>query len=359
LSSKKDDIKGVKMASRVERNATIDHALAIISMVEIRQKSLPGYNGKEPSEKTANEYAQIVGNLLKGATNIHDVIAKAKDTTSIRTWYKRRAALIHAHVKFIKKRIRRYESDKDVFDSDNQIKEIKALSTGLETVEASPPIGTRKPAKSKKQDLKYLPLCWRQDIILRMPNYQLPVLTLALTGCRPSELVKGVVWSIKDGKLHTEIRGTKINKHAGQELRGFDCPIEGDFAPKIADFILNAGGSVIAKIDSAINLTTAIREAGKRAFPRLKKSITSISFRHQFAADWKARAHSSEDPESALLDLSIALGHRSDVTKRYYGHEKQAGGGGVGPENVTGSSLVKQAKKKDFSVIGKRIRRTI
>ena len=83
------------------------------------------------------------------------------------------------------------------------------------------------------------------------------------------------------------------------------------------------------KIQSAINLTTAIRSAGKRAFPKRKKSITCYSFRHQVTADWKSISKQSHDIEDALIEVSKALGHASDATKRYYGHSEQAKSDGL------------------------------
>lgn len=74
----------------------------------------------------------------------------------------------------------------------------------------------RKPRHSKHKDQAGLPPNWREKLLMRMDTYRLPFLAIAITGCRPDELNKGVHFMIRDGELHVRINGTKVKDKSGQ-----------------------------------------------------------------------------------------------------------------------------------------------
>ena len=324
-----------------------------------RKSELSTYSGKPPSKSTIENYKKEYERLKVGSNSFQDILNKAKDTTSIRTWYRRRAALLNRFSVGLLELIEQQSKLNLNVDKEQWSKQIRAISNTtdyLRKIENEPPplkINLES-VKSKKKDLKGLPNNWREEIIGRMPTYQAAILTLAITGCRPIEIVKGVTWRLVNDSIVAVINGAKISKHSGQETRILTFACNNPISNSLKELIVMSGTMKLeVKIESAINLTTAIRSAGKRAFPKRKKSITCYSFRHQVTADWKSISKQSHDIEDALIDVSKALGHASDATKRYYGHSEQAKSDGLMPIKVSATRKVKQRKKPDFSILAK------
>lgn len=184
--------------------------------------------------------------------------------------------------------------------------------------------------RSKRQSLAGLPTNWRTDLCKRAADgrYLFPLMVLAMTGCRPSELVAGIqIWRAQDiatGKdlIHFRIRGAKVKASQGQPYRTISYEAR-DSHPLIV--VLNElllaqeDSQVFAQIGSAINLTIEIRRLAHCLWPKHKHTVTAYCFRHQFAADLKA----SDDEEAT----SRGLGHLSARTRRLYGTAAQASKG--------------------------------
>ena len=156
---------------------------------------------------------------------------------------------------------------------------------------------------------------------LRSREDRLRTLVLGVTGCRPSELDKGVSLSIdQDGHLVARIGGSKVsdNTGGGQQWRELTLPAEGDHARKLSSWVRKQGGKVTVS-----GCTEAYRKRLARAGERAGwRGISPYSFRHQFASDEKAESNDDE--------LSAALGHASARSRQHYGHARQARGkGGV------------------------------
>ena len=81
-------------------------------------------------------------------------------------------------------------------------------------------------------------------------------------------------------------------------------------------------------------LSDRVRHLSKTVFPRYKERVSSYVYRHQVSADLKASGASS-------TDVSTALGHSSDETKRYYG-SGQSSRGGNQFVSIQGSQLVRE-----------------
>lgn len=339
---------------------TVKIARNTLSKIKNRRENLPAHTGKELSKSTEDTYSKEFARLVKNAIAIekplnYDALIKlAKDTSSIRTWHKRRAALLYYFIEILDKNLKDQAAlQRTALGSEewfSAVAKVSNTTSFLVQLDNEPPIALdkRKPKRSKKRDLRGLPDDWVQQIIKRMPTYQPQILTLAVTGCRPCELVKGVTWSILNNQIVAKIQGAKVGKNSGQIERTLSFEIDEQLTESLAKIISDNGGSCEIVLVSAINLTNAIKSAGRRAFPKFKKSITSISLRHQFSANFKASAASSSDSEDTQLLISAALGHASSQTKGYYGQVKQARSGAV-PTSVVATRQVKQKNRKSFS----------
>ncbi len=201
------------------------------------------------------------------------------------------------------------------------------------------PKGQRKCRRSKRQDLAGLPPDWRErllDGMSKSKNY-IPALVSCISGCRPSELKKGVSLRIDGGMLRVEIAGAKVGPTKGQPLRILEYAASSQ-QPLVADMVLLvelAGGGLEISIDSAKAFSSAIAYHGHRAFPRSSRRITPYCFRHAFASDLKRNLPDQDD-------VSKALGHRVDRTRSSYGQAQIGrGAGGLVPSGVEATHGVK------------------
>ena len=81
----------------------IKSARYTVNQIESRRKSLPTFTNKPLSESTVAGYRAEYKRLTKRATSSAEVISQARLTNSIRTWHRRRAALIYTYIVGLKK----------------------------------------------------------------------------------------------------------------------------------------------------------------------------------------------------------------------------------------------------------------
>jgi integrase len=318
-------------------------------------------------ESTIADYKSKVHRLARrceGSGTFDALIAQALKTTKKASWQALRAALLFTA---------RNALEKYLLSQDNMQRSIKAsIATGqagdwsawhmivsrveysresLQAVlDAQLPLEGRRNRHTKRQDMKGLPRDWRERLVARMPTYAAATLTAAVTGCRPSELAKGVQLSIEDEMLVAHILGTKVDlaRGKGQEWRRLSWPIghQNEMVRDLAMRVREAGGELLVRIEHAGNFSKAVSNAGGREWPTRKAAITPYCFRHQCAADMKAGGGLTSG------EISAALGHVSDQTKSTYGHAGIGHAGGVAPARVSASLAVKtkepsaQAKKR-------------
>ena len=163
---------------------------------------------------------------------------------------------------------------------------------------------------------------WREEIVNYNPvsKYKLPLLTMTLTGCRPSELVEGIEVSITKNDIRFFITGSKVSHEKGQPFRTISYP-QNSFNPLIGMLKNTIGDSAdkfMVSIEKAVNLTVEVRRISKRLWPEHKESITCYCFRHQLSADMKKSKKGD--------DVSRVLGHSTDKTRKRYGHASQGRG---------------------------------
>lgn len=176
--------------------------------------------------------------------------------------------------------------------------------------------------KSKKTALHKLPKNWQELLINynRNSKYTSALVVIALTGCRPCELVKGIKISISDEKIDFFIEGAKVDDKKGQPFRNISYPIDSKntLIEILKNILSTSAKEITISIAKAVNFTVEIRRRSKILWPSHKESITSYCFRHQFSADMKKSKKGD--------DVSRALGHATDKTRKRYGHASQGRG---------------------------------
>jgi integrase len=162
---------------------------------------------------------------------------------------------------------------------------------------------------------------WQEKLFSEIPKqYQVASAVSAMTGCRPSELEKGVRILLLDGMLVFAIAGSKISQHSGQSKRVLSIDpatsTEGGF---LSQLLSQCNGGMVASIRSGKAFTEAVASAGRRAFPHLRCRLSPYVWRHSFASELKA---ANVPPD----EIAMALGHRVTETQECYGRSAHGGG---------------------------------
>lgn len=312
------------------------------SQLELRA----GEGMRAPSSATVADYRRVMAGLLEKG----DPWAAAADTTKKSTYFKRRAAILHCTREVIEARLKtqdQLQRNNGLSDPAKRLEwegHMKALKYAIRLVEKipeEPPLESVAKRQTKRKNLGKLPVDWREKLMDRMPTYAAAMAVASLTGCRPVELKRsGATVSFQNKKLKIRILGAKIGENSGQEWREmtFDMPTDNPIAMRLGRLVLLNKDDLLVSIESEVNFTTAIRSAGRRAFPSFPDSITAYSLRHQVASDLKA---SDLSPDQ----VSQALGHSSGETKGSYGIYSQ-GTGSMAPGKVEAQRSVKNKPEK-------------
>lgn len=311
------------------------------------------------SPATKAEYERISKRLLQGGEwQIEEIIRQAADTTQAKTWFKRRAALKHSAQIAIRKLLteqdqvqRKMHVDPgDTASRSEWVTRLKRLHWYTSLVNAIPegcpvPEEIRRPTHSKKKDLYGLPPDWRESLLLKMGKYTMHYLVTACTGCRPSELLKGVEVRIENDNLVAIILGKKVKDATptqasqGQPWRKLRWSLPNNGLIEILfQHVQRAGGTIVVRFDSAngpSNFSTAMRDAGRRAWPARKKTITPVCLRHAYSADLKAA-------EFSRKLVAAGMGHAVDTTSQNYGTAQQAGRSSVAPDGIEAARDVRE-----------------
>lgn len=306
--------------------------------------------------KTVDDYWKLTTRLVKaGQLNVDRILHEAAKTRCPSTWFKRRAALkrsartaltkLLAEQDQLQRELRLTPEDETL--RENWLKLINGLDFYSRLASSIPtdcpiPPSERQRRHSKKQDLAGLPPDWRERLLARTPKYYLAVLVTAVTGCRPQELTAGIVVTMNDGILTADIQGAKVSAHNGQPWRKFcwELPRDG-LVGRLAEAALKAGGRLRVSIESPKNFSTAVRDAGRREWPRRQKTVTPYCLRHVFSADIKAAGLPRQE-------VAAALGQAVDTTCQNYGTAQQSGSNSVCPDRVEAARVVRQRYKKDI-----------
>jgi hypothetical protein len=182
--------------------------------------------------------------------------------------------------------------------------------------------GLKKTAFSKRRALASLPPDWREQMIgLVDIDERLPLVLLAVTGCRPSEIAKGVEIRRQGKYFLVGIIGSKVRGENGQPFRVLQINAKHAWGKRLAE-CLEDESEVIRYQERVRILQHKIARIARRWKQSMGISgyqISSYSFRHQLAADLK---HLGEPP----IWISAVLGHRSTRTASCYGAWSQGSG---------------------------------
>jgi integrase len=303
-------------------------------IVKRARAALAELGDSDASAATVRAYQRELQRLADRATDRTPIglVKTAQETRSASTWYRRRAALVHAAKAFLSRRLAEQDALQRAMRAGDAVggqwvDAVRSMAKWLDVLDALPtgcpiPQDQRRRRRGKRAVLGRLPDDWRELLAARMPTYRLPFLVAAVTGCRPSELARGVtVRRVASDVIEVVITGAKVRAHAGQPERTVRVGLDGALGAALAG-LLPATGEVAVAVRSAAAFSTAIRDAARRQWPRMRESVTAYCLRHQVSANMKA------DDVLGPLDVSAALGHATDKTAAYYGHRKQARKGG-------------------------------
>lgn len=313
-----------------------DLTIKMQELVKRCQAILDAMFSHEPrnaSPKTEVEYERQAQQLLQRTRHVEGgLFYVVQSTTSVSTFRRRLIALEH-FLRTQQEQLARQLNAPVVQTAEilyiRLFSQLKNLQT-LQRLRKEGMTGQRAKRRSKRQALAGLPANWRFALCKRAASgkYLFPLIVLALTGCRPAELVSGVhLWRSKDeatGKtrIHFSIAGAKVKTAQGQPVRTitYDAKDPHPFVAIVNDLLdAHPEPQVFVQISSAVNLTVEIRRLARSLWPKHKHPITAYCFRHQFAADMKANG----DDEAT----SRGLGHISAETRRLYGTAAQASKG--------------------------------
>jgi cell pole-organizing protein PopZ len=180
---------------------------------------------------------------------------------------------------------------------------------------------------------------WRDSLFAAIsPNYADAAAIVLVAGVRPKEIQNGIQISVIDGNLCVTVKGAKVGKSRGQPERAILLAVDCAAAKHLAELAANGPITVTTKPKS---LCEAFRRAGRRAFPRMRLSVSPYSARHALASDLKA---AGVDPEG----IAQVLGHCATRSQQAYGRGSIRGRSGF---SVLGVRASLQAQHIDQSVI--------
>lgn len=330
---------------------TQSEAFALI--VEARQH-LKNQVSNSLSEQTIKGYENEVKRLLaKSESDINKILPAIRDTKSKSTYHRRKAAIKYVLMQVLEKQVRlqdKAQRNHHIEDFHRHIEVINGTLRVLDTIAKNTdawPLETTRRRRSKRQDLHRLPSNWRDLMADKTEHgkYKIPFLVSAISGCRPSELEKGVKVTFSESELMIRIdNGVKVSANKGQPWREIRYSLNNHNHPLVyrlietlqADQQVASGGAIIS-IERQTNFRAAMYEAGKKIWPKGPR-LSPYCLRHAFASDLKCAASLSPD------EVSAAMGHCVNKTASHYGQFQigKSGGFNLLPSSIlAGRSILK------------------
>lgn len=197
--------------------------------------------------------------------------------------------------------------------------------------------------QTKRTSLRGLPSDWREQLVsaAQKSRYAKQLQVMALCGCRPAELARGVIVTrSQNGDLVLRIEGAKVSARTGGGQSWREVTID-------ADHPLAAGlDDGRYAVPTAKAIEEAVSHFAKRLWPGKKSAISAYSLRHAFASDVKAS-------EVEIEAQAQALGHASTATMQRYGTASGRGKGGLTVKRVS----AEKEPRSTISTTGKTRRR--
>jgi len=267
-------------------------------------------------ESTANYYARgrrIYHELLRLGYEVHESgLRERADDHGLRAQTLRQ----HRH------HLRRYLARAVLDETDDRAavdlaRDLDTLDGQTMPRDAHPPPADRRARLSEMQEIAMQAGCadWRELMVEMMPSDvdRDLVRVIAVSGCRPSELLPGVYIEECDGDLVILVYGAKIREGRGQPVRALRLSTHAPMTAALLDQVRAAGGQRTYRLTGRqANLVNAICQrvvdnAQRRGYP-----ASLYLLRHQFASDLRADRWS-------WTAIARALGHVTDECQRRYG----------------------------------------
>lgn len=304
------------------------------------------YPHNEVAPSTAQHYYKKYACLHRRAGGDPEaMLREAARTTRPSTYYTRVAALRFVVIHKIRHLLAQQDRQQRSHAPDAQwLETVRALAIATGTLDAIPrgegrcPIKDRTPRRSKRQALRGLKQNWRESLIATLPDkYRTACLVMAITGCRPAELLKGVGVTSDGTRIVLHINGAKVRGIQGQAFREITYDLtSGTVHPLVRELSERLRYQPIATVSlpsTVAAVTSAIRRAGHAIAPSKSQEITPYCFRHNFASDLKTTRSRDE--------VAVALGHAVDATASRYG-QRQMSKGALAPTTIVGQRSIRR-----------------
>jgi hypothetical protein len=149
--------------------------------------------------------------------------------------------------------------------------------------------------------------------------WALPLAALAVTGCRPANLERGIAFALvkHEGKTYIEatIKGVKLTSTRGQpeyKIRwgASDTHRESELLAIAESVAASPQRRIVVKYDAEA-ISTRLRELSEKLWPRRKNKITAYCYRELLSSTAKSAGAPAEE-------LALALGHLSTESQGRY-----------------------------------------
>ena len=230
------------------------------------------------SPDTEHDYLRLGQSLLRRAKAAQDgLIGVVCDTRRPSTFQKRMSAL---RFTLQQRQLELLGSIIEPVSDDQAQRHIAAFDEQIACVQALLELrrrglgGLRALRNSKRRALSGLPHDWRVQLCKRgrAGRYGAALLVAALTGCRPSELERGVkVWQTQDAatqaiEIHFEVAGAKVKREQGQPHRRLTYAA-GDTHPLLSMIKALLPGTaetpVVVQVASAMNFSAEVQRLAR------------------------------------------------------------------------------------------------
>ena len=316
---------------------------------------------KDIQPSTVVEYEKIYARMLRENQT-------PDDATSRSGYFLRRAALMYVCANQARKALR--DRDKAVFGSDewhSALREIERISSIFHSYPPDPErqnhavgstgrcwndvrqekesAGWKAESKSKRAGLSALLKRpdWSNCLFGAItPKYRAAYAVAFLTGARPAEIEHGVSVRQCENGLEITIKGAKIGAQRGQPERVILVSLDSKSAQYLA--AIAEGGKVTIQ-NNAKRFCDAVRKAGKKAFPRMRTSISPYSLRHAVASALKGSGIDAEG-------IAQVLGHRASRSQQSYGMHSQRRNNATAILGVRASMPVRDTSRSPTGISG-------
>lgn len=206
--------------------------------------------------------------------------------------------------------------------------QIQMLLTGCESFERMAAPNRKRRYSTRSHIIRGLPRDWREQLFAQLPALQRTAfLVLALTGCRPIELQKGVGVTLAEqgGRdlFLFEIEGAKVTPHSGQPQRQLWreihlCPLASLLYNRLCDALDGPSPPPLIRVsvECGRSISDAITRYGAKLWPQHGR-LNAYALRYQFKEDLRLAGRDRDF-------IARAMGHNNDVSQNYYGPRRRS-----------------------------------